>query len=141
MQRSLRILSVALFVLCFVTGAALAREAAEKTLTVERAVGAGSALVVENLLGSVRVVPSETTGSVRVDARIVAEAKTAEEARALAESIRIEPSTAGNVRRIHVTFPVERFGSFRMPKSGVKGLVSRWSGSMLRDSSTQENLS
>jgi len=138
MYRPFAALSAALVLFLLVTGAPLAREGAERTLSVEHPVGAGDALIVENLLGSVRVVPSESTRSVKVEARIVAEAKTQEEARALVESIRIEPRTAGNVTRFHVAFPVDRISSFRPPKRGVKGMISRWTGSMLRESSTVE---
>jgi hypothetical protein len=120
------------------SGTSLALEGAEKNLTIEPKVGASTTLVVENLLGSVHVVPSQSKGSVRVDAHVVAEAKTTEEAEALAESIRLEPQTEGGTTRIHVVWPVDRFAAFRPPKSGMKGLIKRWAAPMLRGSSTVE---
>jgi hypothetical protein len=44
------------------SGTSLALEGAEKNLTIEPKVGASTTLVVENLLGSVHVVPSQSKG-------------------------------------------------------------------------------
>jgi hypothetical protein len=120
------------------SGASFALEGAERQLTIERTLDPGASLVVENLLGSVRVVPSQSRGSVRVDARIVADAKTPEEAAALADAIRIEPGTEGGATRIHVVWPVDRFTAFRPPQSGVKGLIARWAAPVLRGNSSVE---
>jgi hypothetical protein len=119
-------------------GASLALEGAEKTATLEHDLDAGSDLVVENLLGSVRVVPSEATGVVRVDAHVVGEAKTEEEAAALVESIRLEADDQADPPRVRVVWPVDRCTTFRPPKSGVKGLISRWTAPILRGGSTVE---
>ena len=127
-----------LAIVLLASGPSLALEGAEKSLTIEPKVGAGTTLVVENLLGSVHVVPSQSEGSVRVEAHVVAEAKTPEEAEALAASIRLEPRTEGGTTRIHVAWPVDRFAAFRPPKSGMKGLIKRWAAPMLRGSSTVE---
>jgi len=127
-----------LLIVLLATGTSLALEAAEKSLTIEPEVKAGTTLVVENLLGSVHVVPSQSKGSVRVEARVVAEAKTPEEAEALAESIRLEPHAEGDTTRVHVAWPVDRFTAYRPPKSGVKGLLKRWAAPMLRGGSTVE---
>jgi hypothetical protein len=120
------------------SGTSLALEGAEESLTVETKLGTGTTLVVENLLGSVHVVPSQSKGSARVEAHVVAEAKTPEEAEALAASIRLEQQTEGGTTRIHVAWPVDRFAAFRPPKSGMKGLIKRWAAPMLRGSSTVE---
>jgi hypothetical protein len=120
------------------SGASFALDGAERQLTVERTLGPGASLVVENLLGSVRVVPSQVAGSVRIDARVVADAKTPEEAAALADAIRIESDTNGGATRVHVVWPVERFTAFRPPQSGVKGLISRWASPVIRGTSSVE---
>jgi hypothetical protein len=138
MHRSTRILVPLLAILVVASGPSRALESADRTLALERAFRDGETLVVENLLGSVRVVPAESPGSVRIEAHIVAEAKTAEQARDLVESIRLEPRADGGVTRFHVEFPVERFGSFRPPKAGVKGMLSRWTAPIIRNSSTVE---
>jgi hypothetical protein len=138
MRRSILTPSLFLVIVSLVCGSSLALEGAEKNLVIERPVGKGDSVIVENLLGSVRVVPAESPGSVRVEAQIVAEAKTLEEARALVESIRLEPRREGQTTRFHVEYPVERFESFRPPKPGMKGMIRRWTAPVLRGSSTVE---
>jgi hypothetical protein len=48
--------------------------------------------------------------------------------------LRQEAGPAGIV--IHVGFPVDAADAFRTPKAGFKGMVSKWSGALLRNSST-----
>jgi len=126
------------FALCLIavlgSGSVAALETAEATLTAEGHVGRGGTVVVENLLGSVRLVASTSPDAVKVEAHVAAEAKQPEEARALADSIRIDRVTEGNETRFHVTFPVDRHAAFRLPKSGMKGMLKRWTLPVLKDS-------
>jgi hypothetical protein len=117
---------------------ALALETAEKTLSFEGQVPRGGSVVIDNLLGSVRIVSGTTPGQLRVEAHVVAEAKTAEEAKSLADSIRLQHRTDSKAVRVHVLFPVDRIAAYRRPKAGVKGWITRWAGSMMRGSSEVE---
>lgn len=125
-----------LAVLTLAPSQAPARETAERTVTIEQALPSGGSLVVENLLGSVSAVPGDSGDAVRVEAHVIAEAKTSEEAAALAGTIRIDRRADGAGTTLHVAYPIDRFDAFRLPKSGVKGGIQRWVAPMLRDSST-----
>ena len=121
------------FVLAAAVSSSLALETAEAVRKDEVRLAARGAVGIENLLGSVRVLASTDKSVARVEVRAVAEAKTPEEARALAESIRIERSTEQGEVRFRVVFPVESHAAFRPPKAGVKGLIDRWTSPMFRD--------
>jgi len=114
---------------------AVALERSERTLTAERAVVKGSSVVVENLLGGVEIVPTKTAGKVRISARVVAEAKEADEAKSLAGSIRIDTATAGGETRFHVVFPVQDHEAFRPPGAGIRGVLGRWATPVFKDAS------
>jgi hypothetical protein len=134
MLRKRQIVLLALLAAALLIGTAPAVRAAdteERVLEAEGHVPANGALVVENLLGSIRLGASLEPGVLRVEARVVAEAKTSEEARALADSVELLQTSEGNATRIHVTFP-DGHTAFRPPKGGVKGWFSRWSDSFLR---------
>jgi hypothetical protein len=124
---------VAFFSLALAGSPSLALETAEVRRADEARLAARGSVVVENLLGSVRIVASADKAVARIEARAVAEAKTPDEARALAESIRIERETEGADVRFRVVFPVEQHAAFRPPKGGVKGWIGRWTGSMFRE--------
>lgn len=114
---------------------AQALERAETTLTLETAIPAGGALRVENLLGSIRIEGSTAKNLARIEARVVAEAKTLEEAQALAQSIRLDRDPAFAAPRVHVVFPVEH-ASLRAPKAHKRGFFAGWTESLLRRGST-----
>jgi len=116
------------------SGSLAALETAETTLTAEGNIGRGGTVVVENLLGSVRLVATTSPGAVKVEALVAAEAKQPELARALVDSIRIDRVTEGNETRFHVAFPVDQHTAFRLPKSGMKGMFKRWTAPVLKDS-------
>lgn len=140
-MRSSRMLSAALLgwtISTFFPVPTLGLDAAEKTLSFEGEVPSGGAVTVDNLLGSVRIVPGTEPGKLRVVAHVVAEAKTPEEAESLVESIRLVHRTESKAVRVHVAFPVDRIAAYRRPKAGVKGWVTRWAGSMMRGSSEVE---
>jgi len=120
------------------SGSAAALETAETTLTATGNTGRGETVVVENLLGSVRLVATTSPGEVKIEALVAAEAKQPGEARALVDSIRIDRVTEGNETRFHVAFPVDRHAAFRLPKSGVKGMLKRWTAPVLKDSTPVE---
>lgn len=136
-----RVLGSAFLFLTFLllsSGAALGLETAERTLSLEGRVPRGGTVAIDNLLGSVRIVPGTEAGVLRVEAHVVAEAKTPEEAASLAESIRLVDRTDAGTLRVHVVFPVDRVEAFRRPKAGVKGWITRWAGSVTRRNSEVE---
>jgi hypothetical protein len=61
-----------------------------------------------------------------------------EEALDWVNSIELLNSRSDQETLIHVAFPIDRSQSFRPPKSGLKGLWSRWSAPMLRENSSVE---
>jgi DUF4097 and DUF4098 domain-containing protein YvlB len=124
--RFLRRLAVPSLLCPLLLAPALALETAERTLAVDAARGTRGVVRIENLLGSVRLVSG--TGVVRVEARAVAEAATPDEARALVDAIRLDRGPNG----VHVAYPLDRTTSFRPPKDGMKGLLSRWTAPVLR---------
>jgi len=132
-----RILAV-LWSLFLVAIPALALEGAETTHEWEGELAVGESLRVENLLGTVHLVAGSSENGVRVTARVAAEAKSSEEALDWANSVELLNSRSGKETLIHIAFPTDRSQSFRPPKSGLKGLWSRWSASMLRESSSVE---
>ena len=117
------------------SGQARALETVVETLTVEESIAATALVEVENLLGSVEIKGGRETGKIRIEARVVAEAKSEDEARALAESIRLDHSADAERTWIHVAYPVERLSVFRRPKAGLKGLLKRWAAPVLRGKS------
>jgi hypothetical protein len=117
-------------------GTTYAIDAVEESRTVEVDLSDGLPLRIENLLGSVQVKRSSQTGTAQVTARVVAEAKPREEAAALAAGVELRQETGPAGIVIHVGFPVDAADSFRTPKAGFKGLVSKWSGALLRKSAT-----
>jgi DUF4097 and DUF4098 domain-containing protein YvlB len=130
-----RSLSLCLLLLgLLVATPAAALETAETILTAEGNIGPGGTVVVENLLGSVRLVATTSPGTVKIEALVAAEAKQPEQARALADSIRIDRVTEGNETRFHVVFPVDQHNAFRLPKSGMKGTLKRWTAPVLKNS-------
>ena len=93
---------------------------------------------IDNLLGGIHVVPGTEPGVLRVEAHIVAEAKSAEQAAGLADSIRLDSRVEAGETRLHVAFPLERHTAYRAPKAGVKGWLSRWTGAIVRGKSFVE---
>jgi hypothetical protein len=100
----------------------LADERVEKTLTLEEALPAGGELHFWNLIGSVEVTPGKAGTPLSVEARVVVEADSMEQAEALAESFALDRRDGG----VHVSYPVDRFAAFRLPRSEKEGLVSKW---------------
>ncbi len=84
----------------------------------------GSKIEFENLLGSIEVLPQPKGREVRIRAHVVCEAAEATEARRLAEEVRLTSSDEDGTTKWSVTFPDARL--FRMPKTGVGSLYSRW---------------
>jgi len=138
MLRTRALVFIPVLILATVLSAdALALETAERSLQVEIPVSAGGSLRIENLLGSVEIRRSEDEGMARIVAHVVAEAKTGEEAASLAESIVLEQPDDPGQAIIHVVWPVDRFDSYRLPKEGMKGLFSRWTGSLFKKGVTE----
>jgi hypothetical protein len=137
MRLNRHVFALCLLVIAVVgSGSVAALETAETTLTAEGNIGRGETLVVENLLGSVRLVATTSPGAVKIEALVAAEAKQPEQARALVDSIRIDRVTEGSETRFHVSFPVDRHSAFRLPKSGMKGMLKRWTAPVMKNSTS-----
>ena len=111
---------------------AMALDTAEKQLELGFPVEDGATLRIENLLGSVNVRMLRDKGPVRVEARVVAEGKSEQEASDLVATVELLQSTADGVETIHVGYPLDTVTAFRPPKNGLKGLFSRWSSALMR---------
>ncbi len=92
-------------------------ETATRTVTREDKLVTGSALVVENLLGSMEVEGGGTPGTVRVEARIVVDSDSKEQAESVAASFDWVRREAGGETVLHVAWPTDRYTLFRTPKS------------------------
>jgi hypothetical protein len=121
-----------LWALVFGTGAVLAGESAERTLNHEEQPVAGAAVRLENLLGSIQVMPGAAGGPLRIEARIVAEADSREEAAALADSITLTREERDGELAIRVTYPVEGHPAYRLPRAERDGLYSKWVAPLVR---------
>lgn len=109
-----------------VSAAAGAGEVATQTLIHEETLTQGQQLALENLLGSTEFKTDPDSSTVVVKAQVVAEAKTVEEAQALADAVSLEREAEGAKVTVHVTYPVDRYTAFRMPRSEKGNLVSKW---------------
>lgn len=122
-RRVSRTLFLVFAVACLLALPAVAGETSETVLTHEGALPAGGTLILENLLGSVTVVGGD---AFHVEARVVSEAGSLEEAQALAQSVRLQPVREGGDLRIHVGFPVDEHAAFRLPRAEADGLLAKW---------------
>jgi len=110
-----------------------AAEKAETLLTLERPLIQGQRFELENLLGSVVVRPGTVDQrTVEIQARVVAEAGSIEDARALVASVSLEPQTVDRTTRIEVGFPVDEYTAFRLPRTEARGFISRWVTPLLK---------
>jgi hypothetical protein len=111
---------------------ALAATVAEKPLTLELPLRGGEAVAIEGLIGSIEIRGGGRQGTVVVEAHVLAEAATPEEARALADSIVLEERTVGGIPQVHVAFPLDRHGAFYAPRDvGQTGrTVAGWIDSL-----------
>jgi len=103
-----------------------AAERVEKKLDLAQPLARGGKLHVENLLGSLVVRGDRTGGRVVVSARVVVEAETWAEANAIADAFTLAPTTEGGTTSIRVTYPVDRFTAFKLPRGEKTGLVAKW---------------
>jgi hypothetical protein len=122
---------VVVLVASLVGGSAAALERAEQTLRHEESLGQGGWIGVENLVGSMTIRGGGKAGSVVVEARVVAEADTREQARALVDSVLLERRDAAEGPLVHVGYPVEDHSAFRMPRSEREGLIAKWAPPLL----------
>lgn len=112
------------FVLAFLSVLpALAAETSERILTHEGTLPDGGTLILENLVGAVTVIGGDR---LHVEARVVAQAGSSEEAQALVDSVRLEHAAEGQDLRVHVEFPVTEHAAFRLPRAEAEGLVAKW---------------
>jgi hypothetical protein len=125
---------ILLLALLLCAGTVVARESAEERLTHEE-MPAGGAVRLENLLGSIQVMPGQAGSKLRVEARVVAEAETREEADALADAISLVREERDGTVVIRVDYPVEQQAAFRVPRSERDGLYSKWVAPLVRRSS------
>jgi hypothetical protein len=103
----------------------------ETTWTDEEPLSGASGFRLENLLGSVEVRGGGAPGVVRIEARVIAEAETEEQARELAGAVRLERVGDEGGPHLRVGYPVDSHASFRLPKDG-QGMISRWLTPLLR---------
>lgn len=127
---------VALLMALLIASTAFALETAEKELQLEFPVADGATLEIENLLGSIGVRMLREPGPVQVEARIVSEGKTAEDAAALVAGVELLQTGADGVETVHVVYPLESNSMFRAPKDGLKGIFSRWTAGLMRRGSS-----
>lgn len=108
--------SLLLAVLAFLTAAALSSAEITKTLTIEHAPAGSGKIRIENLAGSMRVVPGEGD-------RIVAVATLHAESEELAAKVDFVevPSEKGSTV-LRVRYPVEEHSVFRYPGRGEEGV-------------------
>jgi DUF4097 and DUF4098 domain-containing protein YvlB len=131
-NRSTTAIAVLCTVLFVVTTAGAAHERVEKTLLLEEAVSAQELVRFENLLGSVTVRGGGEPGQVKVEARVVAEADTEQQAETLADSIRLERRDGDEGAVLHVSFPVDDYAAFRMPREEHDNRIARWVAPLLK---------
>jgi DUF4097 and DUF4098 domain-containing protein YvlB len=112
--------------LMFAASAVSAAEHASRRVSVEHAIRHGGSLAVENLLGSITIRGGEEHREATIEARIVAEGKTVEQAQALADSVELRESKSANGYIVHVAFPVERHTAFRAPSEEQDSRFKRW---------------
>jgi hypothetical protein len=117
----LRLLSLALAV-----APAFGAERVERTLDLTQPLPRGSKLNVENLVGAIVVRGDRTGGRAVAHARVVVEAETWNEANSIAQAIALAPETAGGTTSIRVTYPVDRFSAFKVPRGEKSGLMEKW---------------
>lgn len=109
-----------------------ADERVEKTLTLDEAIPRGRPFVIENLIGSVKARGTGERGRARIEAVVVVEAKTREEAQQIADSIVLTGRDQNGGRRVQVAYPVERHTAFRLPRSEASGLLAKWVSPLLK---------
>jgi len=126
---------VVLLALVFCTAPAGAGESAERTLTHAETPATGATVRLENLLGSIQVMPGGPGEPLRVEARVVAEAESREQAGALADEVTLAREDRDGVLAIRVSYPVERRTAFRLPRSERDGLYSKWVAPLVRRNS------
>jgi hypothetical protein len=123
-------------VLLLLLSAALPANAAdtvERSLQEQFELPAGTALRIENLIGSMRVDGGGEAGRVLVKARVVADAADLAAATALAEAIGMQTEEADGTLAIRLTYPVDQHTAFRFPRSETgKNLLTRWVTPMLK---------
>ncbi len=115
-----------LFGLTLALAPALAAERVEKTLDLTQPLARGAKLNVENLVGAIVVRGDRTGGRAVAHARVVVEAETWTEAKAIADSFALTPSTEGGTTSIRVSYPVDRFSAFKLPRGEKSGIMAKW---------------
>jgi hypothetical protein len=90
----------------------------------------GMTIEFENLLGSIEIMPQPKGREFRIRAHVVSEAADAVEARDLAQQVQLVRSDQDGTAKWSVTFPDARL--FRMPKTGVASLYSKWLAPMVK---------
>lgn len=110
---------------------AAAVERVEHSLKQRVEIRPGGTFAMENLIGSITVRGGKTRGGIEIEARVVAEGETRDDARRLVEAVRLEPVSAGSAG-MRVAFPIDRHSAFRLPRSEKDGLVAKWVQPLLR---------
>lgn len=123
-------------VLCTALGVATtveaARERVERSIILDETVASGAPVGFENLLGSIKLVGGGDVGRVKVEAYVVAEADTVQQAQELVDAIRVERSDVDGNALIHVAYPVEDYTAFNMPREQTSNPISKWVGPLMK---------
>ena len=107
-------------------------ERVERTIRHEAKTRAGQPILLENLIGSLTVRAGETRGKMLVEARVVVEAETKQEATELAESIVLAPPSEAGQVGVRVGYPLDRHSALRLPRSERKGFLDKWVTPLVR---------
>jgi len=107
-------------------------ERVERSLTLDEAISPEALVGFENLIGSITLKGGGESGRVKVEAQVIAEGETEEQASRLADSIRLDRSDGTDGALIHVSYPVETHTAFRMPHEQTGNPFSRWVGPLLK---------
>jgi hypothetical protein len=128
----LKAIAVLSATLSFVTVAGAAHERVERRLTLDEAIGERVPVRFENLLGSIRLRGGGEAGHVKVEAKVVAEGETEEQAQELADAIRLERRDDDDHPLIHVAYPVDDYTAFKIPRAETDNPISRWVTPLLK---------
>lgn len=101
---------------------------AEKRLDLDIPLPEGTALFVENLLGSIQVVGGGPPGSVKIAGRAIAELPSPEDPALFLQALTLVPERSDGVVTVHVPFPLERSSAFYPPRESeaMRRTVEGW---------------
>jgi len=130
--RNLKAIAMSSVILGFATAVGASYERVERSVTLDEAIPGEMPLGFENLIGSITLRGGGDAGRVKVEAQVIAEGETEEQAKELADTIRLDRRDADGRALIHVAYPVDSYTAFRMPREETDNPISRWVGPLLK---------